>query len=76
MKVLAAWCLRCGYTTDDLDLLDAHTAGCRGHLHSRARDVSCSECDAQPGDHCHSRNGRRVDDHIIRWDTVLGKGAA
>jgi hypothetical protein len=52
MKVLVAFCSRCGWATDDLDDLYAHAAT------SHASTVACPECGAAPGQRCTTASGR------------------
>jgi hypothetical protein len=72
MKVPMAFCLNCGWVTQDLDELDAHTAECQGQPTIRARDVAC-RCGARPGQRCISSSGRfhsQGNEHTWRWKQV------
>jgi hypothetical protein len=73
MKVPMAFCLNCGWVTQDLDELDAHTANCTGSsalTPELVRRFHC-RCGATPGLRCISNTGQflgRGSEHTYRWD--------
>jgi hypothetical protein len=77
MKIPLAFCLKCGWVTQDLDELDAHTTvNCEPWDFTPTPDVARQfpcKCGAKEGQHCVSDSGRIVSaggEHSNRWDQV------